>query len=390
MDIFENSWAGVVTEAHLSNLTSLKDLSIAKYSLSSYLSLVFNVITQWIPPFKLRYIKLRSCQVGPRFPAWFRNQNELETLILRNARISDTLPEWLSKLNLQLNELDLGYNEISGRVPNSLKFRPQSTVYLNQNSFEGPLPLWTSNVSALFFSTISFLGQFIRTLAKDMLTLDLGDNRLSGNIPEWIGEMMPSVLILCLRSNLFEGKLPSELCSLSSLYILDPTENNFSGAIPSCFGNLSGMTYDLDIHRYEGKLLVVTKGTELLYENTLSLVNIIDLSSNNLSGEVTEELTDLSRLGTLNLSINHLTGKIPEKIGSLQPLETLDLSRNQFSAPILPSRTSLTSMNYLNLSYNNFTGQIPSGNQFETVNDPSIYEGNLCTLWASVNNQVQW
>ncbi|KAA8515012.1 hypothetical protein F0562_018201 [Nyssa sinensis] len=108
----------------------------------------------------------------------------------------------------------------------------------------------------------------------------------------------------------------------------------------------------------------------------LCLVNIIDLSSNNLSGEATEELTNLSRLGTLNLSINHLTGKLPEKIGSLQLLETLDLSRNQLSGPIPPSMTSLTSMNHLNLSYNNFPGQIPSGNRFGTLNDPSIYEGN--------------
>ncbi|KAL7261329.1 hypothetical protein ACSBR1_006889 [Camellia fascicularis] len=44
--------------------------------------------------------------------------------------------------------------------------------------------------------------------------------------------------------------------------------------------------------------------------------------------------------------------------------------------------SSLTSLSHLNLSYNNLSGSIPSTNQFQTFNDPSIYEGNpkLCGL----------
>lgn len=37
-------------------------------------------------------------------------------------------------------------------------------------------------------------------------------------------------------------------------------------------------------------------------------------------------------------------------------------------------------LSFLNLSYNNLSGRIPSGNQLQTLNDPSIYIGNknLC------------
>ncbi|KAJ9683266.1 hypothetical protein PVL29_019026 [Vitis rotundifolia] len=145
-------------------------------------------------------------------------------------------------------------------------------------------------------------------------TLDLGGNRFSGNVPAWIGDRMPNLLILRLRSNLFHGSIPSQLCSLSSLHILDLGENNLSGFIPSC-----------------GELTVLRKGREDLYKSILYLVHSMDLSHNNLSGEVPEGVTNLTRLGTLNLSVNHLTGKIPFNIGSLQGLETLDLSRNQLS-----------------------------------------------------------
>uniref|UniRef100_A0A5B7A256 Putative leucine-rich repeat receptor protein kinase EXS-like n=1 Tax=Davidia involucrata TaxID=16924 RepID=A0A5B7A256_DAVIN len=479
LDLLENSWNGVITEAHMFNLTSLKDLTIAKTS--PRITLAFNVSSKWIPPFKLRYLNLKSCQLGPKFPAWLRNQNELNTLILNNANISDTIPDWFWTLDLQLNELTLANNQLKGRVPNSLAFRDEAFVDLSSNSFEGPLPHFPTNVSTLYLMGNLFYGPIPHNISKMMpklanydvsrnflngtiplsfgeiksLThlvishnnlsgeipliwndkptlyivdmsnnslsgeipssmgslsnlmflvlssnnlsgeippslqnctlmesLDLGDNRFSGKLPSWIGEMMSSLLILRLRSNLFTGNIPPQLCNLSSLHILDLGLNNLSGSIPSCLGNLSGMAIDLPILRYEGQLSVVLKGRELVYQNTLSLVNSIDLSSNNLSGEVPGDLASLSRLGTLNLSINHLTGKIPENIGSLQRLETLDLSRNQISGPIPPSMASLTALNHLNLSYNNLSGRIPTSNQFHTLNDASIYMNNaaLCGL----------
>lgn len=48
--------------------------------------------------------------------------------------------------------------------------------------------------------------------------------------------------------------------------------------------------------------------------------------------------------------------------------------------PIPPSMSSMALLNHLNLSYNNLTGPIPSTNQFQTFNYPSIYTGNpyLC------------
>ncbi|XP_059669981.1 receptor-like protein EIX1 [Cornus florida] len=487
LDITENSWEGVVTEAHLLHLKSLKELCIGKFSFSPEVTLVFNVSSLWLPPFKLQYLDLSSCQLGPKFPEWLRNQNDLNTLVLRNTRISGSIPDWLWKLDLQLDELDLSYNQLRGRVPNSLNFHPQSTLNLIMNCFEGPLPLWSSNVSELYLSNNLFSGPIPPNIGKrmpmltdldlshnslngtiplsigrlidlttldisnnhlsggipgfwhnittlflidmsnnslsgeiptsmgcltslrflmlsnnhlsgefpsllqncsNMVTLSLGENRFYGSLPSWIGERMPSLSILSLRSNLFNGSIPVELCHISYLHILDLAENNLSGSIPPCLGNLKGMKSELSsTTRFEGQLLLVSKGRVLLFQSTLYLVHLIDLSSNSLSGEVPEELANLSRMCTLNLSINHLTGNIPHKIGKLQNLETLDLSRNQLSGPIPYSMTLLTSLNHLNLSDNNLSGEIPLGNQFGTLNDPSIYKGNpgLCGPPLTIN-----
>ena len=84
LDLSENPWVGVVTESHFSNLTSLTELAIKKSSPN--ITLVFNVNSKWIPPFKLNYLALQACQLGPKFPAWLRTQNQLKTIVLNNAR----------------------------------------------------------------------------------------------------------------------------------------------------------------------------------------------------------------------------------------------------------------------------------------------------------------
>ncbi|KAK1260232.1 hypothetical protein QJS04_geneDACA001954 [Acorus gramineus] len=88
----------------------------------------------------------------------------------------------------------------------------------------------------------------------------------------------------------------------------------------------------------------------------------------------------LTGLRFLNLSGNQLAGKIPQNIGGLELLESLDLSLNQLSGDIPISISNLTSLERLNLSHNHLSGRIPSGNQLQTLPDPSIYIGNpnLC------------
>ncbi|TXG54858.1 hypothetical protein EZV62_020114 [Acer yangbiense] len=177
LDLSENLWEGVITEAHFMNLSSLTELSLTK--LTPNLSLVFNINSDWIAPFKLRFIKIRSCQLGPKFPTWLRNQSGLNTVVLNNARISDIIPDWFLQLDLKLQELDVAYNQLSGEVPNFISFLNPSTVDLSTNDFEGRLPLWSSNVTKLY----------------------LRDNVFSGPIPSNFGEAMPFLMDLDISWN---------------------------------------------------------------------------------------------------------------------------------------------------------------------------------------------
>ncbi|GFQ08889.1 phytosulfokine receptor 1 [Phtheirospermum japonicum] len=122
------------------------------------------------------------------------------------------------------------------------------------------------------------------------------------------------------------------------------------------------------------------KGVMMEYTKTSGYLVNLDLSSNHLVGDIPPELTNLTGLIGLNLSNNHLGGEIPRKIGDMQSLESLDLSGNNLSGKIPESLSKLTSLSHLKLSNNDLSGQIPTGPQLQTLNNPSIYEGNpeLC------------
>ncbi|XP_059633923.1 receptor-like protein EIX2 [Cornus florida] len=483
LNLNENSWEGVVTEAHLMNLKSLEYLKI--FTADKVMPLVFNVTHEWVPPFKLKYLKLKNFLVGPRFSMWLQVQSELTYVSLGNVGVADTIPEeWFSKISHRLTYLDLSNNRIKGRLPYHLESPKLLWIDLSNNSFHGYLPLWSTNASIFLLENNLFSGpipsnigelmpqleylylhenhlngtipssictlenlQFLSLRTNQlfgelpqcwnklqklfsldvsnnslsgkipnsigslsslvllllssnnldgeippslwnctmMTTVDLGGNNLSGKLPSWIGGNGIALKILRLRSNSFNGNIPRQWCNLKELHVLDLAHNNLSGAIPSCLKNLTALVYGSNSSANftnEKQIIVVAKGRELKYGWTIQFINNIDLSANKLVGEIPKEITSLTALNTLYFSMNCLFGHIPDNIGNLRWLETLVVSSNNLSGPIPQSLSSLTSLAHLNLSHNNLIGKIPSGYQLQTLDDPSIYEGNplLCGL----------
>ncbi|XP_074318029.1 receptor-like protein EIX2 [Silene latifolia] len=95
LDLSSNSLTGTFTNAHLSNLSKLQELR-----LSDNIEVVVNVDSNWIPPFQLNTVGLRSCKVGPNFPRWLLTQKNLLWIDISTASISDTIPVtfWKSSL----------------------------------------------------------------------------------------------------------------------------------------------------------------------------------------------------------------------------------------------------------------------------------------------------
>ncbi|XP_016648480.1 PREDICTED: leucine-rich repeat receptor-like serine/threonine-protein kinase BAM2 isoform X2 [Prunus mume] len=318
---------------------------------------------------KLEILYLSENHLNGAIPASLCNMQNLSMLSLRRNQLSGEFPQaWSLWHNIVV--VDVADNNLSGSIPSSMGV-PSSLIILkmNNNNFVGKIPSGLKNSTSL-------------------CSIDLGGNKFTGSVPWWIGSNLSMLSTLRLRSNLLSGHIPHQLCYLPYLHILDLGDNNFSGTIPQCLENLTALTlfpynnYTMPTY-YDVQTSVVSKGSELVYYRTaLEWVYSIDLSSNNLEGEIPEEITSLMSLGTLNLSRNQLRGRIPPKIGNLRWLESLDLSHNHLCGQIPQSFSSLTFLSHVNLSYNNLTGRIPLGNQLQTLNDSSIYGGNpsLCGL----------
>jgi hypothetical protein len=108
-------------------------------------------------------------------------------------------------------------------------------------------------------------------------------------------------------------------------------------------------------------------------------VAVLDLPSNNLTGNLPASLGNFSGLLGLDLNGNDIAGSIPSSIGNLSHLEQLGLWGNQLTGNIPASLTNLPNLWWVDLSYNQLTGIIPSTLGNLPLLHTLILDGNLLT-----------
>ena len=89
-------------------------------------------------------------------------------------------------------------------------------------------------------------------------------------------------------------------------------------------------------------------------------VSVVNLSENNLTGEIPNELGSLSHLRRLYLQRNGLSGPIPASLGNLAMNEALFLHRNALSGEIPAELGNLSNLRWLALNANQLSGTIPA------------------------------
>jgi len=142
------------------------------------------------------------------------------------------------------------------------------------------------------------------------------------------------------------------ICNEDRVWFLQLPNNNLNGNLSESLGNLS----DLIILDLSSNGLNSPIPPEIGH-----LTNLIDLwlYDNDLRSSLPISLTNLVKLNTLLLHDNRLSGIIPPEIGQLTQLAKLQLNHNQFSGEIPVELSQLDNLIQLDLSNNRLIDSIP-------------------------------
>ena len=170
---------------------------------------------------------------------------------------------------------------------------------------------------------------------------------------------------------------------------LDLSANQLSGNIPPELGDLASLE-TLSLHTNE---LTGTIPAEL---GNLANLQILWLHRNQLSGAIPAELGNLANLQELSLRTNELTGTIPVELGNLSSLQALWLHQNQLSGNIPAELGNLANLQILRLQQNQLSGAIPAelGN-LAGLQELSLHTNQLsgsipATLGELANLEILW
>lgn len=218
-----------------------------------------------------------------------------------NSFVGELGDDFVSDM-VNLTQLDLSDNAFSGTVPKHFfEFQKLGVLDIHDNDFTA-LPSTIANSTSLKFFAAqknALVGNMDEIIGLRALThLDLSQNKMTGAIPDTIGDEIVGLNYLFLAENDFDaGKIPFSISNLFSLKELSLKSTSRTGVIPPIMGMMSELVF-------------------------------LDLDNNFLDGEIPNTLGSLTNLQLLLLNRNNLVNAVPSEFGKLAKLETLFLEGN--------------------------------------------------------------
>ena len=377
INLSHNYLTGPISSSHWDGLVNLVNLDLRDNSLNGSLPMLLFSLPS---PQK---IQLSNNQFsGPLSKFSVVPFSVLETLDLSSNNLEGPIPVSIFDLHC-LNILDLSSNKFNGTVELSSfqKLGNLSTLSLSYNflstnaSVGNPTSPLLSNLTTLKLASCKLSTLPDLSTQSRLAYLDLSDNQIRGNIPNWIWKIgigslaylnlshnlledlqeplsnfTPYLSILDLHYNQLHGQIPAppQFCSY-----VDYSDNRFTSTIPDGIGVYISFTIFFSLSKNN-----ITGSIPRSICNATYL-QVLDFSNNNLSGKIPSCLIEYGTLGVLNLRRNNFSGAIPGKFPVNCLLQTLDLSRNHIEGKIPGSLANCTALEVLNLGNNQMNGTFP-------------------------------
>nr|XP_027190721.1 probable LRR receptor-like serine/threonine-protein kinase At1g74360 isoform X2 [Cicer arietinum] len=300
-----------------------------------------------------------------------------------------------------LTRLDLSFNNFSGQLPVEISQMTGLTfLTLGNNLFNGTIPFELGkliNLQGLDLGFNSFIGKIPPNFGNlnSLLWLMLADNSLTGEIPKELGNCS-SLLWLNLANNKLTGKFPSELTKIgrNAMKTFESNRKNTYGVIAGnseCLSMKRWIPADYPPFSFVYSILT-RKNCRTLWDRLLKGYGIfpmctfdpstksshkfgyVQLSGNQISGEIPSEIGSMMNFSMLHLGDNKFIGKFPLEISGL-PLIVLNMTRNKFSGEIPSEIGNMKCMQNLDLSWNNFSGNFKEERIIGKGGFGTVYKG---------------
>ncbi|XP_027337243.1 receptor-like protein 7 [Abrus precatorius] len=275
-------------------------------------------------------------------------EGHVVALDLSQESISGGIENSSNIFNLHyLQSLNLAYNEIHSMIPLGFhKLKNLRYLNLSNAGFMGQIPIEISYLTKLVTLDLS------STLTPPH-TLKLENPNIAmfvQNFTEIKELYMDGIAISVKRKEWSQA-----LSSLQNLQVLSMSSCNLSISLDSSLAKLQSLS-------------------------------TLRLNHNNISSPVPEYLGNMSNLTTLQLTDCGLGGVFPRVIFQIPALQVLDVSNNLGLHGSLPNLTFQGSLHYLNLSHTKFSGSLPQSiHKFRQL---SILDLSNCQFSGTLPNSL--
>ncbi|GMN46950.1 hypothetical protein TIFTF001_016133 [Ficus carica] len=309
-------------------------------------------------------LKVTVLDVAGPIPEEIWTLTYLIHLNLNQNYLTGSIPPSIGNLT-KMKYLSLAANGLSGEIPKEIgKLTELLSLSLLRNNFSGSVPSEFGNFSQL----------------KELY---IGSSGISGPIPSTFANLRNLAVVWASDLEL-TGRIPDFIGNWTKLTTLRLQGNSFEGPIPTTFSNLTSLE--------ELRLGDITNGSSssLSFIKDMKSLNLLVLRNIRISDSIPANIGEYENLAHLDLSFNNIIGQIPDSLFNMSSLSFLFLGNNKLNGtlPQQKSRYLLT----IDLSYNNLRGSLPSwvneeklqlnlvGNNFtiESLNSSALPSGLNC------------